>query len=75
MDAKKVLFKNIANCRNSQRFIKRQGENKIEMHVKDILDLMNMPNAGTKDDPSSKPIYATATCNFPLCKLVPSNAS
>ena len=27
---------------------------------------MNMPNAGTKDDPSSKPIYATATCNFLL---------
>ena len=35
------------------------------MNVKNILEFSHLPDSCTKDDPSSKPLYAPATCNFP----------
>ena len=65
LNAKKKLFEKVIINGKIQRLIKRQGDNKNDMNVKDILEFLHLPDAYMKYDPSSKPIYATATCNFP----------
>ena len=65
LNAKKELFEKVIINGKTQRLIKRQGNNKNDMNVKDILEFLHLPDAYMNDDPSSKPIYATATCNFP----------
>ena len=47
------------------RLIKRQGDNKNDMNVKNILEFLHLPDACMKDNLSSKSIYATTACNFP----------
>ena len=65
LNAKKELFEKVI-INGKIRLIKRQRDNKNDLNVKDILEFLHLPDAYMKDDPSSKRIYATATCNFPF---------
>ena len=44
----------------SHKIIKRKGENKTEMSLKDMLELLH----GTSSNPQPEVIFATASCNF-----------
>ena len=57
-EAKKVLFENFT----SHRIMKRKGENKTEMNLKDMLELLHV----TSSNPQPEVTFATASCNFPL---------
>ena len=56
-EAKKVLYENFT----SHRIIKRKGENKTEMNLKDMLELLHV----TSSNPQPEVTFATASCNFP----------
>jgi len=63
-DAKKLLYQHL-----SDRNVKRKGENKTEMNLKDILEMLHsLPQPNEKqssEEKSESLIFATATCNFP----------
>ena len=65
LNAKIELFEKVIINGKTQRLIKRQGDNKNDMNVKNILEFLHLPDACMKDNLSSKSIYATTTCNFP----------
>ena len=56
-EAKQILFENFT----SHRIIKRKGENKTEMNLKDMLELLHV----TSSNPQPEVTFATASCNFP----------
>ena len=56
-ETKKVLFENFT----SHRIIKRKGENKTEMNLKDMLELLHV----TSLNPQPEVTFATASYNFP----------
>lgn len=64
-EAKKLLFQHLS----SQRNVKRKGENKKDMNLKDILEILHsleVPNElQTSDQNSDSLIFATANCMFP----------
>ena len=61
LNAKKELFKKVIINGKTQRLIKRQGDNNNDVNIKDILEFLHLLDAYTKDNPSSKPVYASAT--------------
>ena len=70
LNAKKELFEKVIINGKTQRLIKKQGDHKNGMNVKDILEFLHLPDAYMKDDPSSKPIYATATSLLWMLKIL-----
>ena len=56
-EAKKVFFENFT----SHRITKRKGENKTEMNLKDMVELLHV----TSSNPQPEVTFATASCSFP----------
>ena len=66
-DAKSLLFDKLP----SQRNVKRKGDNKKEMNLKDILQaLHSLPNEKQQSDHDADClIFATANCHFPSLEV------
>ena len=65
LNVKKELFEKVMINGKTQTLIKRQGDNSHDKNVNNILEFLHLLDICMKDDPSSKLMYATATCNFP----------